>query len=111
MRTQFGNLAQRIGSIDSGADDYLLKPYRTEELLAAPVTFMDGRHDDWRDGTPEAHAIRTRALQWRLLLQIDAYQDGELLLNQDGGFFYFWIPADALATHDWTRVRGSLQCH
>lgn len=81
-------------------------PYLDIEMHTRP-----GRYDDWQDGTPEAHAIRTRALQWRLLLQIDAYQDGELLLNQDGGYFYFWIPADALAAHDWTRVRGALQCH
>lgn len=81
-------------------------PYLDVEMTTHP-----GRWNSWKDGTPEAHAIRTRALRWRLLLQIDAYQDDELLLNQDGGFFYFWIPADALATHDWTRARGSLQCH
>ncbi len=23
----------------------------------------------------------------------------------------FWIPADALARHDWSQVRGALQCH
>jgi hypothetical protein len=67
--------------------------------------------DGWREGTEDALAQRRAALGWRLLLQIDAYQDDELLLNQDGGFFYFWIPADALAVHDWSRARGCLQCH
>jgi hypothetical protein len=66
---------------------------------------------DWKEGSDEAMRARERALQWRLLLQVDAYQDGELLLNQDGGYFYFWIPADALAAHDWSRVQGCLQCH
>lgn len=66
---------------------------------------------DWRDGTPEAYRIQRNSLRWRLLLQIDAQEEDELLLNQDGGFFYFFIPADALAKHDWTRVRGELQCH
>ncbi|MFV8749135.1 DUF1963 domain-containing protein [Nannocystaceae bacterium ST9] len=67
--------------------------------------------EGWREGSDEAMALRRQALGWRLLLQVDAEQDGELLLNQDGGFFYFWIPADALAVHDWSRVRGCLQCH
>lgn len=67
--------------------------------------------DGWREGTDDALSHRRLALGWRLLLQIDAYQDDELLLNQDGGFFYFWIPADALAVHDWSRARGCLQCH
>jgi hypothetical protein len=67
--------------------------------------------DGWREGTDEALALRERALGWRLLLQVDAYQDDELLLEQDGGFFYFWIPADALAAHDFGRAQGCLQCH
>lgn len=67
--------------------------------------------DGWREGTDEALAQRRAALGWRLLLQIDAFPHDELLLNQDGGFFYFWIPQDALAVHDWSRARGCLQCH
>lgn len=67
--------------------------------------------EGWREGSEEALASKQRALGWRLLLQIDAYQDDELLLNQDGGFFYFFIPATALAVHDWSRARGCLQCH
>lgn len=67
--------------------------------------------DAWREGTTEAMALRERALGWRLLLQVDAYQDDELLLEQDGGFFYFWIPGEALAEHDFGRVQGCLQCH
>lgn len=71
---------------------------------------MDARGgwDCWKDGTPEALQIRKQALRWRLLLQIDAQQ---VPLNQDGGFLYFWIPADALARHDWTQARGAIQCH
>lgn len=69
------------------------------------------RWDDWKEGTAEAYQIRKQSLRWRLLLQIDAQEEGELLLNQDGGFFYFFIPADALAKHDWSQVRGILQCH
>jgi hypothetical protein len=93
----------------------------THRLLGHPAAIqgdpyldveMAGRGwDGWREGTPEALALRRRALGWRLLLQIDAGEDEVLRLNQDGGFFYFWIPADALTAHDWSRARGCLQCH
>jgi hypothetical protein len=106
---------------DSGELDEYERPYH--RLLGHPASIQGDPYldveidtrpqgwDGWDDGTPEALAIRRRALRWRLLLQIDAQQDGELLLNQDGGFFYFWIPADALAVHDWSQARGALQCH
>lgn len=67
--------------------------------------------DEWREGSDEALAARERALGWRLLLQVDAQQDDELLLEQDGGFFYFWLPADALRAHEFSRAQGCLQCH
>jgi len=67
--------------------------------------------EGWDEGSVEALERRERALGWRLLLQVDAYPDDELLLNQDGGYFYFWLPADALAKHEWSRARGCLQCH
>ncbi|WAS98192.1 DUF1963 domain-containing protein [Nannocystis punicea] len=82
-----------------------------DPYLDVEVDTLPQGYDGWEDGTPEALAIRRRALGWRLLLQIDATERDGLLLNQDGGFFYFWIPADALAAHDWTQARGSLQCH
>lgn len=70
-----------------------------------------GGYAGWAEGSEAALQARRAACRWRLLLQIDAVQDDELLLNQDGGFFYFWIPADALARRDFTAVRGELQCH
>ncbi|MCY1069061.1 DUF1963 domain-containing protein [Nannocystis sp. RBIL2] len=106
---------------DSGELDDYERPYH--RLLGHPASIQGDPYldveidtrpqgwDGWDDGSPEALAIRRRSLRWRLLLQIDAQQDGELLLNQDGGFFYFWIPADALAVHDWSQARGALQCH
>lgn len=75
------------------------------------VAVVRGGFAGWEDDSDEAIGLRASARRWRLLLQIDASGDGELLLNQDGGFFYFWIPDDALAVHDWSQVRGSLQCH
>jgi hypothetical protein len=68
--------------------------------------------DDWREGTLEALARRRQALGWRLLLQIDAdHHEDVLNSSQDGGYFYFFMPADALAAHEWSRARGCLQCH
>jgi hypothetical protein len=82
-----------------------------DPYLDIEVACSRGGWDSWEEGSPEALRIRARARRWRLLLQIDAQDDGELLLNQDGGFFYFWIPEDALARRDWSQVRGALQCH
>jgi hypothetical protein len=82
-----------------------------DPYLDVEISTREQGWDDWQDGSPQAQQLRARALHWRLLLQIDAVQDDELLLNQDGGFFYFWIPDDALAARDWSRARGALQCH
>ncbi|MDC0719289.1 DUF1963 domain-containing protein [Nannocystis bainbridge] len=81
-------------------------PYLDVEIDTRPQGW-----DGWEDGSHEALQVRRRSLRWRLLLQIDAQEHGGPLLNQDGGFFYFWLPADALAAHDWSQARGSLQCH
>lgn len=81
-------------------------PYLDVEIDTRPQGW-----DGWVDGSPESLQIQRQALRWRLLLQIDAQEEDGLLLNQDGGFFYFWIPADALARHDWSQARGALQCH
>lgn len=92
----------------------------THRLLGHPSSIQGDPYLDvetredvgiYTQGEAAVMAARERALDWRLLLQVDAYQDDELLLNQDGGYFYFFLPADALAHHDWTRARGILQCH
>jgi hypothetical protein len=92
----------------------------THRLLGHPSSIQGDPYLDvetrddlgvYAQGEAAVMTARERALDWRLLLQVDAVQDDELLLNQDGGFFYFFLPADALAHHDWTRARGILQCH
>jgi hypothetical protein len=82
-----------------------------DPYLDVEISTREQGWEGWQEGSPETQQLRERALHWRLLLQIDAVQDDELLLNQDGGFFYFWIPDDALAARDWSRARGALQCH
>jgi Domain of unknown function (DUF1963) len=82
-----------------------------DPYLDMEIATREQRWNDWKEGSVEAYRIRKNSLRWRLLLQIDAKEGDELLLNQDGGFFYFFIPADALAKHDWSQVHGVLQCH
>lgn len=50
-------------------------------------------------------ALSRRARRWRLLLQLSADGDGELLFNQDSGYVYFMIPEDDLAARRWDRVQ------
>ncbi|MEW2353540.1 YwqG family protein [Spirillospora sp. NPDC029432] len=72
-------------------------------LLGYADTLQD---DPWRHcanidpGTPPT--------QWRLLAQIDSEPDA---LLGDNGMIYIFIPRDALATGDFTRVRGVWQMH
>lgn len=71
---------QVLGCADSIQGD----PYLDVEISTQP-----GGWSGWDEGSPRAYQLRRHALQWRLLLQIDAVQDGELLLNQDGGSLDF----------------------
>lgn len=80
-------------------------PYLEVELYTAGRGFRG-----WDDCAPEAIATRRHARRWRLLLQVCALLDGELLLEQDAGYFYFFLPDDALAARDWSRASGVLQC-
>lgn len=60
--------------------------------------------------SPAGLRLSRAACRWRLLLQLSADGEDELLFNQDSGFVYFMIPADALAGHQWDRVQCLIQC-
>lgn len=81
-------------------------PYRDLEVGLRP-----GGYDAYREGTIEALETHRASRRWRLLLQIDASNDGELLLQQDGGYFYFWITDEALARGAFEACVGTMQCH
>ena len=71
MLTALGETDERVRGLDSGADDYLVKPFAYQELLAraralsrrqapaapdrlrfADLTMEPGSHQAWRDGRP-----------------------------------------------------------
>jgi two-component system, OmpR family, response regulator MprA len=71
MLTALGATDERVRGLDSGADDYLVKPFAYQELLArvrallrrsnppgrdrlcfADLTLDPGSHEVWRDGSP-----------------------------------------------------------
>lgn len=86
------------------------KPYQGDPWVDAEVHATGRSWSGWEEGSAGAIAVSRTARRWRLLLQVCAWIDGELLLNQDCGYLYFLLPEDALATHDWTRVWCVLQC-
>ncbi len=82
MLTALGETDERVRGLDSGADDYLVKPFAYQELLArsralsrrqapaapdrlrfADLTMEPGSHQAWRDGRP----IELTATEFELL--------------------------------------------
>lgn len=85
-------------------------PHQGDPYLEAEI-YSSGRDwKTWEEGSPGALRTLRAARRWRLLLQIRAMIDDTLLLNQDCGSLFFFLPEDALATHDWSRVWCVLQC-
>lgn len=86
------------------------QPYQHDPYLNAEVHTTRGSYDDWDGASPAGIATSRNSRRWRLLLQLWAHIDGELLFNQDCGALYFLIPEDALAAGDWSSVWCAMQC-
>ncbi|MFT3770412.1 MAG: YwqG family protein [Minicystis sp.] len=84
-------------------------PFQGDPYVEAEVHAAGRNWDGWVEGSREAVETARRARRWRLLLQLDAMHERELLFEQDGGYLYFLIPEDALAERDWSRVWCVLQ--
>ena len=70
MITAMANIGDRVEGLDAGADDYLVKPFAVEELLA------------------RVRALGRRAPQ---LSEPERLQYGKITLNADRGFVFFVI--------------------
>jgi uncharacterized protein YwqG len=58
---------------------------------------------------PRAAALRAQAPNWQLLLQVGSEEAAGMFWG-DAGSIYYWMPRDALATHDFQRAWMVLQC-
>src|SRR5438034_734795 len=58
MLTAKGQVEDRVSGLDAGADDYLVKPFSTDELLAAPP--RAGVAAAYAEARPRAHDPETR---------------------------------------------------
>lgn len=86
------------------------RPHQGDPYLAAELDSAGRGWDGWVEGSREAVETARSARRWRLLLQLNAMCEDELLFEQDCGYLYFFIPEDALAEKDWSRVVCGLQC-
>ncbi len=94
--------------------------HSTHRLLGNPDIVQDdmqvecqlatqGFHHD-NDSGDNDPSPGVRAADWRLLLQIGTEERIGMMWG-DSGRLYFWIPKDALATHDFDKVWTMLQCY
>ena len=59
---------------------------------------------------PLAAQLRSGAVDWRLLLQIDSDEDAHMMWG-DAGRIYYWMHKDAMHERRWDEARLILQCY
>jgi two-component system OmpR family response regulator len=81
MLTAMGEISHRVDGLDAGADDYLVKPFSLDELLArvralarrgpavhapvlevGPLRLNPATHEAWRDGRPLTLTVKEFSL-------------------------------------------------
>ncbi len=94
---------QRVEGLDAGADDYLPKPFSTQELLAR-VRAMLRRKDHYAPEVIEAHGLMLNRSTYELSFEGKScalsgreYQMMEMLIQRPG----FVIPTEEFLSHVW----------
>ncbi len=85
-------------------------PLQGDPYLEVQAHAIGEKFENWDDAGERERGIRRDATRWRLLLQIDSEPDNSLL-HQDGGYYYFFIPEEALRAGRFEEAWGILQCH
>ena len=74
MLTARGEENDRVGGLEAGVDDYVVKPFSTRELLARIRAVMRRSREDDEHGNVQVGALRIDGAAHRVLAQVD---DGE----------------------------------
>ncbi len=100
MLTAKAEISQKIEGIEFGADDYLIKPFNTKELLTRVMRLLKTREYErtiaQRNYEIEQELEIARMLQHRLLpekeLELSGYRSHAIYIPMDrvGGDFYDW---------------------
>jgi DNA-binding response OmpR family regulator len=68
--TAFGTVADRVAGLDGGAEDYLVKPFELEELMARVRVLLRHR------GAPAGHALPIGEAEFDLITRTVTTEDG-----------------------------------
>jgi len=111
MLTAAGDLVDRVVGLESGADDYVTKPFEPRELLARLRAVLRRTGPDGRPAGPEAlprHRVRVGAAQLDLVSGVLVCADGrqDQLTESELGLLKLFLDNPNRALHrDWLLER------
>jgi len=71
MLTARGEENDRVGGLEAGVDDYVVKPFSARELLARIRAVMRRSHEDDADGSVAVGALRIDGIAHRVFANVD----------------------------------------
>ncbi|MEO6154697.1 MAG: phosphate regulon transcriptional regulator PhoB [Thermomonas sp.] len=77
MLTARGEENDRVGGLEAGVDDYVVKPFSARELLARIRAVMRRSRDDDEDGSVQVGGLRIDGAAHRVFAMPDAETQGE----------------------------------
>jgi two-component system phosphate regulon response regulator PhoB len=75
MLTARGEENDRVGGLEAGVDDYVVKPFSARELLARIRAVMRRSREDDEDGSVNVGALRIDGAAHRVFAQVDGAND------------------------------------